>query len=342
MLLEAMRESSADVQSEVFGNTGVITLNRPRALNALSYSMIQTLYDLLLLWKDDSNVHQVVLRSNSDRAFCAGGDIRSVYESIGTGSRVSDLIFRVEYQLNLLILTYPKPYISLIDGICMGGGMGISIHGSHRVVTQRAVMAMPETIIGFFPDVGAGIFLNQCPGEIGTWLGVLGEKISAGDALFTGLATHYVPHDLLDDFVDDLLESSIELALERYQKPSPPSTLTTQQTVIDELFAHDTIEEILAACDAAGTPESSSWAASLRRRSPTSLKVSLRLLRRAQSMTASDVFAQDFMVSQRFVAHPDFKEGIRALLIDKDNTPRWSPKALADVCEGEFFEGGSS
>lgn len=325
-----------EILCRVNGYAGVITLNRPKALNALSLSMIREMTQALLKWKDDPAICTIVVESSTDKAFCAGGDVRSVYDAHLQGDKNLMVdIFQEEYLLNFIISVYPKPYISLINGIAMGGGLGLSIHGSHRVVTERALLAMPETSIGFFPDVGASYFLNRCPGEIGTFLGVLGESISSEDALYTGLATHRVASQDVEtlysaltkaqsqDEVDDILQDAAGGQRDCF--------LQTHRNLIDRCFSFSTIEEILEALQHESDTVAHEWLKKCWKKSPTSLKLALAMIRHTKGMSLKDVLALDFRVSQHCVANPDFFEGVRALLVDKDQKPVWSPSNLSDV-----------
>lgn len=331
------------VLSNIVGYAGVITLNRPKALNALSLSMIREITRVLIDWKDDSRVRTIIIQSGNEKAFCAGGDIRSVYEARCTGDK--DLmvsIFQEEYLLNYMISVYQKPYISLIDGITMGGGMGISIHGTHRVVTERATMAMPETNIGFFPDVGASYFLNRCPGEIGTYLGVLGESISGEDALYTGLATHRIDSAAMPLVYQDLLGAQstydVDDILQDAAGGQRDCFLQTHHNLIDRCFSFNSIEEIFEALQQESESTVREWLKGSLKKSPTSLKLALAMLRRTKGMSLREVLALDFQVSQHCVEAHDFFEGIRAVLVDKDQNPIWKPNQLGDVTE-DMIEG---
>ena len=325
-----------EVICQVDGHAGVITLNRPKALNALSLAMIRQITQSLLAWKDDANVQVIIIRSSTDKAFCAGGDIRSVYDAQIKGNKELTVnIFQEEYLLNFMISIYPKPYISLIDGIAMGGGLGLSLHGSHRVVTERAVLAMPETNIGFFPDVGAGYFLNQCPGEIGTFLGVLGESIAGEDALYAGLATHHLASRDVEAIYQALTEAQsqeeVDDILQDAAGGQSDCFLQTHRNLIDRCFSFSTIEEIFDALQQESDSVAREWLKKSWKKSPTSLKLALAMLRRNKGVSLRDVLALDFQVSQHCVAKHDFFEGIRALLVEKDHNPAWSPSNLSDV-----------
>ena len=324
------------VLSKVDGYAGVITLNRPKALNALSLSMIREITRLLMEWKDDPDVRTIIIQSSCDKAFCAGGDIRSVYEARSKGDQdYMVAIFQEEYLLNFMIHMYPKPYIALINGIAMGGGLGISIHGSHRIVTERSILAMPETNIGFFPDVGSSYFFNRCPGEIGTFLGILGESITAEDALYTGLATHRLASLDIPGIYQalTLAQSSAEVddILQDAAGGQSDCFLQTNRNLIDRCFGFNTIEEIFETLQQESNSVVREWLKGTLKKSPTSLKLALALLRRTKGMSLREVLALDFQVSRHCVEAHDFFEGIRALLIDKDLNPVWHPSNLADV-----------
>jgi enoyl-CoA hydratase len=330
-----------DVQLEQRGPLGLVTLHRPRALNALDLGMIRALTPALEAWAEAPEVKAVVVRGAGGRAFCAGGDVRAVASADVPFARA---FFREEYALNRLIHHYAKPYVALVDGICMGGGLGLSMHGSHRVVTERLVLAMPETAIGLFPDVGGGWFLPRFPGESGTYLGLTGARCTAGDAAWLGYATAHVPHERLDALVEALGAADWNAdnphlvatrAVEDFATEPGPSALRVHAEAIDRCFAGGRVEEILAALDAEG----SEWAARTRdtlgRMSPTSLKVTLRQLRLGRRLSYDELVEVEYRLSQHCTARPDFREGIRAVLVDKDNQPRWSPATLAEVSDAD-------
>lgn len=343
----AKNNQDIEIIIEVISKSGVITLNRPKALNAINVPMIRTLAKTLDQWQTDSDIEFVVIQSNNSKAFCAGGDVRAVYDArLQDDFSFCDAIFREEYQLNYMISQYPKPYISLIDGICMGGGMGISVHGSHRIVTEKAILAMPETGIGFFPDVGASYFLNQCPREIGTLMGIVGEKINGADAIYANLATHYMSSAKLPELQRKLLQAgSCEEALiiiEAAKEEAPASKLAQCQSIIDQCFGGNTVEEIMQNLEAANTPEASQWLLILDKRSPISQKVSLELLRHNRGKSLKECLTIEFRLSQKFARNYDFFEGVRALLVDKDNDPNWQPRHLSYVTDEmikQYFEG---
>lgn len=338
-----------DVLLETRGPIGLVTLHRPKALNALDLGMIRALHPRLLAWAREPSIQAVVVRGAGGRAFCAGGDVRAVAASLDAPvppgePRLSEAFFREEYALNHLIHHLGKPYIALVDGICMGGGLGLSAHGSHRVVTERLLLAMPETAIGLFPDVGGGWFLPRFPGEAGTYLGLTGARCHAADSLWLGYATHHVESSRLEALVEALVSSDwasnaphavASRVLSDFHSEPGDSPLRALQGDIDRCFAFERVEDILAALDA----EDSEWAretrATLGRMSPTSLKVTLRQLRLCRALPYDEVVSVEYRLSQHLTARPDFREGIRAVLVDKDQKPRWRPSSLSEVSAAE-------
>ena len=325
-----------EIISEIHGNVGLISLNRPRALNSLNLGMIREMMRVLQGWAENDQVKFVVIEGVGDKAFCAGGDIRSVYQARLEGkNEYKDEMFREEYELNYYISKYPKPYVSLINGICMGGGMGVSVHGSHRIVTDKAIMAMPETGIGFFPDVGGSYFLNRCPGHVGMFMAITGEKISGADAIYAGLATHYVPSDKMDTLRSDLLSakkaSDIDSILTQYVVHSPESDLAQHQNLIDSIFDGKTIQESLDKLYASNHSKAYELVRVIAKKSPMSMAVTFTLLTRTKRMSLKKCLELEFRLSQKFVGSYDFFEGVRALLIDKDNNPKWQPNHLNKV-----------
>lgn len=334
---------------ETHGPLGLVTLNRPKALNALDLGMIRALHPRLLEWARDPRIQAVVIRGAGGRAFCAGGDVRAVAASLDAPTppgeaRLSEAFFREEYALNHLIHHLGKPYIALVDGICMGGGLGLSIHGSHRVVTERLVLAMPETGIGLFPDVGGGWFLPRFPGQVGTYLGLTGSRCNAADALWLGYATQHVPSSQLEPVVDALAAADwasdaphavASRVLSGFHSEAGDSPLRARSDDILRCFSAERVEDILAALDA----EDSDWArethATLLRMCPTSLKVTLRQLRVCRSLPYDAVATIEYRLSQHLTARHDFREGIRAVLVDKDQRPQWRPATLAEVSDSE-------
>jgi enoyl-CoA hydratase len=329
--------SADDLLLERRGRMGLIRLNRPQALNALTLDMTRRLDQALKDWAVDPNVSLVVIRAKGSRAFCAGGDIRALYDA-GPGSSYTEIFYRHEYALNRRIFRFPKPYVALVDGIAMGGGVGVSATGSHFVATERTVFAMPETGIGVFPDVGATWLLPRCPGETGIYLGLTGTRIAAADLVALGIAKVTVPSTALETLETELAacETSPELdgLLERHKVDPGKPALEPYRDAIDRCFSAPTVEEILSALATEDTDWARETISTLQTKSPTSLKVSLRQLRLGRSLPDFDTAIRvEFRLMQRFMAGGDFFEGVRALLIDKDQRPRWSPDRLEAVSE---------
>ncbi|SIO57709.1 enoyl-CoA hydratase/isomerase family protein [Paraburkholderia phenazinium] len=342
---------SDEVTTYIANRIGFIELERPKALNALSTGMIRGMHAALDAWREDPDVLAVVVRSQHPRAFCAGGDIRFLYESFQRGDEAArDTFFIEEYRLNHAIFTYPKPYIALMNGVVMGGGMGIS-QGAHRtgglrVVTGSTRIAMPETRIGLFPDVGAGWFLARTPGALGRYLAVTGETIGPADALYAGLADAYIDDTALPALVDTLRSEVFErgvdvvACVERETAahkvvPTPDtSPLADTRAFIDRHFALPDVAQILASLEAVSGCEEAEWAEQivgvLRERSPLSMAVSLEVVTRAEGAMA-DCLRRDLDLTRTSFAHGDVVEGIRARIIDKDNAPRWRFARIEEV-----------
>ncbi|MCX5193021.1 enoyl-CoA hydratase/isomerase family protein [Streptomyces sp. NBC_00249] len=318
------------------GRAGLLTLNRPRALNALTHAMVLRMAQALDAWETDPSVEVVVVRGAGERGLCAGGDIRAIHDDAKAGTGLSAGFWRDEYLLNARIAACPKPYVALMDGIVMGGGVGVSAHGNVRVVTERSRIAMPETGIGFVPDVGGTYLLALAPGELGTHLALTGTAIGAGDALLCGLADHYVPSDRLDAFTDDLTREPVTEALARHVAPPPPGELAAAREWIDPCYRAGTVEEIIDRLHATGIPAAKETAGILLAKSPTALKVTLAALRRARELGPLErVLEQEYRVSCNALAHPDLVEGIRAQVIDKDRDPAWNPPTLTEVRDSD-------
>ncbi len=322
------------------GKIGVITLNRPRFLNAITCDMCKKMFNMLTNWANDSIIKAVVIQGSGDKAFCAGGDIKHLYEK--GKEREFDAIhqfFWEEYRLNRLIRHYPKPYIALLDGITMGGGVGVSIHGSHRIVTERFSFAMPETSIGFFPDIGCTYVLARCPGETGIYLGLTGKRLNAAEAIYLGLADNFISSNHLEEIVHILQKTKLnnhpyeiisETLAAASVTPEAPR-LTVYRDIIDECFALDTVEEIINKLKEKNKEWANEVIVELEQKSPTSLKVSLHAFKQSVNMDFDACMRMEFRLSQRFLRSHDFYEGVRATLIDRDNTAQWQPDKLSDV-----------
>ncbi|MBY4628828.1 enoyl-CoA hydratase/isomerase family protein [Rhizobium croatiense] len=329
----------SEVIIERRGAAGIIRLNRPRALNSLTLAMIRTIAEALDGFARDADVAIVVATGEGERGFCAGGDIRALHESARAGDGLAGTFWREEFRLNHQIAVYPKPYVALMDGITMGGGVGLSAHGRHRIVTERTRLAMPETGIGYVPDVGATWLLPKAPGEAGTWLGLTGLDIGAADAIHAGLADRQIASSRLAEVIDALSglprnSSSIDVdaLLQAFSEPSRESPLRQNAATIDRAFRFDGVEEILAAL----AEEQGEFAAETRRvlltRSPTSLKLALRLLRAGRrSASLAECLGRELGACLQMLDNPDFFEGIRAAVIDKDRNPKWSPASVEAV-----------
>ncbi len=310
---------------------GRLRLDRPKALNALDLPMIRALRAALESWRADPGVHAVVIEGAGGRAFCAGGDIRAVRADAMAGRReaVEDF-FAEEYALNLAIARYPVPYVALIDGVCMGGGIGVSVHGAVRIATEAALFAMPETAIGFFPDIGASHVLPRLPGALGMYLGLTGARLSGADAVHAGLATHFVARERLAA-VSAALETDGVAAIASHAAPLPAFSLGPHRAAIDRCFGADSVMEILDRLAA----EPGDWAQQtlglLRAASPLAVLWSFELLRQGAMRSLEDCLAAELALTRTVTAHAAFHEGVRAMVVDKDRAPRWQPGRIEEV-----------
>ena len=320
------------------GAAGHILLNRPQALNALNLAMVRVIHAALDAWESDPAVTRIVVEGAGGKAFCAGGDIRTLHD-LGKAGRVDEAraFWREEYELNIRIKSYPKPYVALVDGIVMGGGVGLSILGSHRAAGERWLFAMPEVGIGFFPDVGATWFLPRLPGATGRWIALTGTRLKQGDSLALCLATHAVASSAFAPLRDALFAGDgVDAALARHvgREPPPPALSAQDRAVIDRCFAADEALAILAALDreaAQGSAFAAETAAVIRSRSPNSVSIALEQITRGAKLTFPEAMRLEFRIASRIPDTPDFFEGVRAVVIDKDQKPRWSPATLEDV-----------
>lgn len=326
------------------GRVGSVTLNRPKALNALTQPMVLDLDARLKEWAEDPSINAVVVRGaardDGRVPFCAGGDIRLLYgEQDDPERHFATVFYAQEYRLNTLVFRYPKPYVALIDGVVMGGGVGISIHGSHRVMTERALFAMPETGIGLFPDVGATYFLPRLKGKAGLYLGLTGARIGAADSLYLGLATHVVASDALQALDETLLATDLggdaHAAIDRVLAESAadlgPAPLAAHQAAIDRCFDANSVEEIVSNLEAEGSDWAEETRATLAQKSPTSLKVTHRQLTEHGERDFEEAMALEYRLAMHCNLGVDFFEGIRAQIVDKDRNPAWRPARLEDV-----------
>ena len=327
------------------GAVGEIELTRPKALNALTIAMIEAADPQLRAWQADDGVRAVLIRGTGEKAFCAGGDVRAVWDdgkALQQGESDGALtrrFFWEEYSLNRLIHQYPKPYVAWIDGITMGGGLGLSMHGSHRVAGDRTMAAMPETAIGFFPDVGATWMLPRLPGAIGLYLALTGARLKAADAVYTGLATHYVPSDAQADLPQAIADAdlsgdahaAIDRVLDGVAGDPGPAPLRDVRPAIDRCFGQPSLDLVMRALEAEGTAWAQETLETLSKRSPSSMKLAFAAIQRGRHLDFDSCMTMEYRLSQACMAGHDFYEGIRAVLVDKDNTPVWQPATVAEV-----------
>jgi enoyl-CoA hydratase len=335
--------SEAEVLFERAGHAGIVTLNRPKALNALTHDMVLRMAETLAAWEADAGVRLVIVRAAGEKAFCAGGDIRRVYDMGKAGDPAQRAFFADEYRLNVRIKRYPKPYVALVDGIVMGGGVGVSVHGSHRVGTERTTFAMPETGIGFFPDVGGSYFLPRMPQETGMMAALSAGRLKQADALWAGILTHAVSAADLDALTRALCEEGdADAVLARFAARHDAGTpaLAARAPRIGELFDKSSVAEILAGLDVLAGDASDAdaeWAAGLaatiRSKSPTSVLLAFAQLRRGAELDFEACMRLEYRIVSHILQGHDFYEGVRALIVDKDNAPVWSPATLAGVSE---------
>ena len=320
-----MDKSVDPVLAEREGRVGRITLNRPKALNALTLDMINAITVALEIWRDDPAVHLIVIESSSDRAFCAGGDVRSVRDWVlADRSQDVETFFVLEYALNRTIARYPKPYISLIDGICMGGGIGLSIHGTFRVATEHATFAMPETQLGLFPDVGGSYFLPRLRGAFGMYLGLTSTRVGAADACWLGIATHYITRAEIPGLRANLADHGIG-ALSRYTVPPPQTDLAAIEADVNRIFGQTSLPAIIGSLESKDTSWAEAALAGLRSASPNALNWTFDLLKAGVDRTFEQCQRAETLLTQHACSHPDFAEGVRANVVDKDRTPKWLP-----------------
>ncbi|HEY2706788.1 MAG TPA: enoyl-CoA hydratase/isomerase family protein [Caulobacteraceae bacterium] len=335
-----MSDESEVIVSRV-GGLGRLTLNRPQALGALTTGMCVAMTDALLDWRDDPDLITVLIDHAGERGFCGGGDIRMLAESAAGDGKAAMTFFHTEYRLNHLLGDYPKPIVTVMDGITMGGGVGIALPSRYRIATERTRLAMPETGIGLFPDVGAGWFLPKLPGRIGLWMVLTGARLQASDCKYTGLATEVVSSKDLPGLKAALAKEPDEverIVQERHADLGPPP-LIAQQGTIDRLFDGDSVEAVVAALEADGSAWAKEQLEILRPKSPLSSKVSFRLI---AGGLAPATLADDLVTEYRLAAHvamqPDFREGVRAVIVDKDNAPVWNPATLAETSDALIDE----
>jgi enoyl-CoA hydratase len=332
--------SAQNISLETVGQCGVITLDRPAALNALTLDMVNAIAAALEAYAAERAITSIVIRSASPRGFCAGGDIKTLYELGRAGKHDAQMaFFAAEYRLCRQISRLPKPYVALLDGITMGGGVGISLHGSHRVAGETLTFAMPEVGIGFFPDVGGTYFLPRLPGKIGTYLALTGGRANLGDAVALGLADAHVPAARFDALVGRLAKGeNVDQAIAAEAAPAPDSPLLLQRHFIDGCFAAPSVDAILGEIDEAsyaGSNFAMTTYETIRSRSPTSLAIALRQMQLGPTLDLDAALQLEYRIGQRVVRGHDYYEGVRTVLIDKDDEPRWSPAEIDKITASE-------
>jgi enoyl-CoA hydratase len=335
--LQAVAENE-DILVNVENGVGQLTLNRPKAINSLTHGMVTDVEKALRNWANDDSVHTVLLSGSGERGLCAGGDVIAIYHSAKGNGAEARSFWHDEYILNAYIADYPKTYVAIMDGIVMGGGVGVAAHGSVRIVTDTTKMGMPEVGIGLIPDVGGTYLLSRAPGRLGLHVALTGAPFSGADAIAMGFADHFVPHEKLDEFTAAIVADGVDAALATFAVEPPASPLLAQRRWIDECYAGDTVVDIIAELrghDAGPAIDAANYIAS---RSPIALAVALEAVRRAgQLETLKDVLRQEFRTSCGALRSHDLVEGIRAQLVDKDRNPKWSPSTLA-LCSEDAVE----
>ncbi len=333
-----------DILFETRGPVGLVTLNRPKALNALTLEMAVELGEQLEAWAIDDAIACVVVQGEGEKGFCAGGDIRALHDSGKAGTPYALDFFANEYRMNYRVATFPKPYIAFLDGVTMGGGVGISVHGSHRVLTENTTFAMPETAIGLIPDVGGTYFLPRLPGKTGMFLGLTGSRLKAADTLYVGVGTNYVPRAGLPALLDELVAADytrrphqvVDGILRSHAQDPGPAPLAEHRALIDELFAGETVEGIVEEIHDSREAFAADQATALATKSPTSMKLTCRAIKEGAALSIGQCLSMEYRLVSRIMGGHDFYEGVRAVIIDKDNEPGWDPKTLEAVSAGEI------
>jgi enoyl-CoA hydratase len=323
------------------GSLGRITLNRPKALNSLTLGMVRAMAEAVEQWRTAEHIRAILIDGAGERGLCAGGDVRALHDAAKAGDEsVPATFWNEEYHLNAALAGYPKPVIGIMDGICMGGGVGISAHGSHRVVTERSKVGMPEVGIGFIPDVGGTYLLSRTPGELGTHLALTGTPVGGADALHCGLADYYVNSENLSALIGALADGPVDEVLRKFAEPAPEAPLAAQREWIDAAYSADSVEEILRRLHERPEEAARRAAETIGHKSPTSLKVTLKALR-SDYDSLEQALVQEYRLAMASARIGDFVEGVRATLVDKDRNPQWSPAQLSDVDDSrveKFFE----
>ncbi|XP_065666372.1 3-hydroxyisobutyryl-CoA hydrolase, mitochondrial isoform X3 [Hydra vulgaris] len=333
--------SEDEVLFEIHNRTGLITLNRPKALNALNLNMVRTIHPVIKEWESNPLIEAIVMKGAGSKAFCAGGDVRAIAEG-GPRCELSQVFFREEYRLNSEIGNLKTPFVALIDGITMGGGVGLSVHGKNRVASENTLFAMPETAIGFFPDVGGGYFLPRLKGKLGLFLALTGHRLKGRDVYFAGIATHYVTANEIPYLEEEVLKLNkpagrIQEILNSYHKKcddyNTNFSLSQHLETIDNTFSAPTLEEVFLRLQENKSNWSKKQLEVLKKLSPLSLKVTMKQIEKGAALSLNDVLKMEYRISQRFMEGRDFFEGIRSVLVDRDNSPKWQHKSLDEVSE---------
>ena len=325
--------SAEEVFFEKRGSLGLITLNRPNALNALTLGMVREIHPKLKSWEDNESIKTIAVTASGDKAFCAGGDIRALYDWGKSGDENATGFYYEEYQLNQLIKSLRKPYVSLVNGIVMGGGVGVSVHGSHRIAGENYSFAMPETGIGLFPDVGGSYFLSRLKYNSGMYLALTGSRIKASDAIELGIAEYYIESKNYKGILSQLSAGeSPDTILSSYNF-NIPSLIAPNFQQINELFGGDTIEEIFEKLETNKSDFSQKTLNTLKSKSPTSLKITFKQIREGSKLDFEECLRMEYRMVSKVMSDHDFYEGVRAIIIDKDNNPRWSPSSIREVTE---------
>ncbi len=332
--------NEAEILFEQRGSLGIITLNRPRALNSLSTGMCALMDAELIKWAADDAVRAVIIRGAGDKAFCAGGDVKTLAENSPEDHHLATEFFATEYVMNSRIYHFPKPYIALLDGITMGGGVGVSVHGSHRIITERTLFAMPESAIGLIPDVGGSYFMPRLPGRLGMYLGLTGARLKGADILYAGIGTSYMTSEKIEDFISALARTEINDATDvdrviaGFAEDPGMAPLDEFRDLIDAAFGEETIENIMDHLDAIDHEWAGKTLSKLKKMSPVSMKVIIEQILRGADLEFNDAMRMEYRIVSHIVSYQsDFYEGVRAVLIDRDQNPVWNPASIKDVSD---------
>lgn len=328
----------SDIHIRQTGKAGRITLTRPQALNAMTYEMCMGIGEALDEWQNDDSVSIIVIDAQGSKSFCAGGDIADLYKTGKAGDfAYGQKFWADEYRINAKIKNYSKPYIAIMDGIVMGGGVGISAHGSHRIVTENTMFAMPECGIGLVPDVGGNYFLSRAQGSIGEYLSATGARLNASDCIYAGIADSFVPEDELPQLIGQLEQSGDPTCIEEFTRECVPGDLALNQKTIDNHFSKENAVEIIRSLEADGDDWETNAAKLMRRNCPLSVACAIEIVREARNaQTIEEVLKLEYRFTHRSMSHGDFIEGIRAQIIDKDRKPKWQPATLEELTHNQI------